>query len=266
MIKNYTKILVAIALHKFATEASNQKLEEKIEVLEKAINDSIYETGKAVLERQSHIHLALSGGMDSSTILLTMLDYGFPVVTHTIAGSEDHPDICYSKMLTKKLGVEHRHYIISPTTKNLSVSTYLLLFDAVKKFTRTLVCGDCIDEQLGGYYPHQNPTQLPIYDVNKPLEENRLKALQYFMDRLVENHLIIQEECSDECNITIYLPYGHRNVFNASSKFLVNELLDDNNRKIPMRIISELKGLPTKLIERRKLGLVQAMDNIKYNF
>jgi len=259
MIINDISIINATVDHRFCRK-SNKTYIEKLDVLEQAIDNSIYRIGVEILKRQPKIHLALSGGIDSSTMLLTMLQYDFPVTAHTIGGYVDHPDIYYSNILTHRLGVEHKTYIIDPMRTAQTISKYQLLFDAVKDSTKTLVCGDCIDEQLGGYYPHQNPVNLPVYNPTKNIEENRFLALWYFMDRLTEDHLVDQHRCSNESGIKIYLPYGHRKIFYASSLFTVNELLDDNYRKKPMRDIAAKKGVPIELIERRKLGLVQAMD------
>jgi asparagine synthetase B (glutamine-hydrolysing) len=261
MIKYFESISLAISQHEFAQDSGSMAFIDKVDKLENAINTSIHEIGMEILKEQYEIHVALSGGMDSSTMLITMLYHGFPVIAHTIAGYEDHPDMYYAKLLTKKLDVEHKTYVIRPTSKSLKTSKYMILFDAVKNLTKTLVCGDCIDEQLGGYYPHQNPVKLPIYDSTKTMEENRLNALEYFMGRLMKDHLIIQNRCSNQCGIDIYLPYGNPNIFHASSLFSLNELLDDNNRKKPMLDIALKKGVPVELIERRKLGLVQAMDD-----
>jgi asparagine synthetase B (glutamine-hydrolysing) len=264
MINNRNEIYKSIVQYDFFQDTNENTFIEKVDELEKAINNSINNIGKEIMQKQKEVHMALSGGVDSSTILMTLIQHNFPVVTHTIAINGDHPDMYYAKKLSKKLGVKHHSYVIKPTQKNMNVSKYFLLYNAVKENTKNIICGDCIDEELGGYYPHQNPTpqKFPLYDATKTKKENQIGALEYFMHRLIFDHLFEQNSCSDSCSIEVFLPYADKNVFKAASRFNLNELLDDVDRKKPMLEIGLRKGLPLEILQRRKYGLISAMDDI----
>jgi len=137
---------------------------------------------------------------------------------------------------------------------------YYELLNAIKPATSNLVCGDCIDELLGGYYPHRDPRNLPVYDKTKAIEENRETALRYFMKVLIPNHLRILNAFSEHFGINVWLPYGDKKVMNAAEKFSVNELVDNKNRKKPLSAVARIKSIPESIINRRKYGLVSAID------
>ena len=41
---------------------------------------------------------------------------------------------------------------------------------------------------------------------------------------------------------------------------LIDELIDDENRKKPVSAVARIKGIPESIINRRKYGLVSALD------
>lgn len=259
MIHDFEEISNNIAEHVFARDSYEGFLKYRIDALESAVKASLNAVCEDILAKQSKVHIALSGGVDSSTLLFLMLREGFPVVAHTIASSEIHPDMHYATLLTKELGIGHERHIFK---SNKDVSKYYLLFDSMARSTKRIVCGDCIDELLGGYYAHRDPTKLCIYDDSIPLVENRLLALEYYMSRLFEDHLMEQNIASERCGVEVYLPYAAKGVFENASKFAVEELVDDCDRKKPLLAIALKNGVPYNVVHRRKFGLVQIMDDI----
>ena len=59
--------------HKFLN-LNGEPLEKRISDLNSAIDDSIYGVGESILREQDRIHLAYSGGVDSTIVLTTFLD------------------------------------------------------------------------------------------------------------------------------------------------------------------------------------------------
>ncbi len=283
MIIDKESLYERIKNHKFFN-LNVESLEKRITDLNSAIDYSIYMVGNSILKKQDRVHLAYSGGIDSTIILTTLLNYGFPVTIHTIASEETHPDMINAKefaseLINKGKDVSHKRYLIKESSKNIEKANKILekkfkkginksenyyeLLNVIKPAPSNLVCGDCIDELLGGYYSHRDPKNLPVYDKTKTLEENRETALKYFMNGLIPNHLRILDAFSEHFEINVWLPYGDEKVMKVAEKFSVNELLDDENRKKPISAVARIKKIPESIINRRKYGLVSALDKIK---
>ncbi len=281
MIINKEKLYEGIKNHRFSN-LSGESLDKRINNLNSTIDDSIYNMGNSILREQDRIHLAYSGGIDSTIVLKTLLDYKFPVTIHTIAGEETYPDMVNAKRFALELinsgkDISHKKYLIKESPESIEKTNQILeakfgegkrnksdnyyeLLNAVKPTTPNLVCGDCIDELLGGYYPHRDPSNLPVYDKTKTLEENREVALKYFMGRLIPDHLRILDAFSEHFGIDVWLPYGDEKVMKATENFSINELIDNENRKKPVLAVARIKNIPESIINRRKYGLVSALE------
>ena len=280
MIIDKEKLYERIKNHKFFN-LNGESLEKRISDLNSAINDSVYEIGNSILKKQDRIHLAYSGGVDSTILLTTFLEQGFPVTAHTIANKKTHPDMSCANRFSLELincgkNVLHKKYLIKESLEKIKKANKILeaefgergdksenyyeLFNTIKSETSTLVCGDCIDELFGGYYPHQNPINLPEYDETKTLDKNREVALKYFMASLISNHLKISNVVSTHFGINILLPYGDEKVMKVAENFSVDELIDNENRKKPVSAVARIKNIPESIITRRKYGLVSALD------
>ena len=181
------------------------------------------------------------------------------------------------ELTNKGKNILHKNYLIKESLKNIEKANQILmtefgeegrnksenyyeLLDAIKSKTPNLVCCDCIDELLGGYYAHRDPSNLPTYDETKTLEENREAALKYFMNGLIPNHLKILNVLGKHFGINIWLPYGDEKVMKEAENFSVDELVDDENRKKPVSAVARIKNIPESIINRRKYGLVSALD------
>lgn len=254
---------------------SRDNYEDKVNSLEKAIDNSI----KKILKENSEIHLAYSGGIDSSLILIKILKQhpNLSLFAHTI-GSENEPDILHSQKSVQKLKKEYQNLKHVLHIKNISdedinksnevlglnqdfPDNYYMLMKAIAPHTKKIVCCDCIDELLAGYYAHRNPKEYFInYNSKKNLKENRIEALNYFMSRLIPDHLSILNTFSSYFNIKVFLPYGDEEVINCCSKFNINELVDDVNRKKPLYKIGKRNNTNREILERRKYGLVSAFN------
>ncbi|MBU4308505.1 MAG: hypothetical protein KJ566_01800, partial [Nanoarchaeota archaeon] len=172
MIIDGEEIYERIKNYKFFN-LNNEPLEKRVSNLNFAINDSIYKIGNFILKEQDRIHLAYSGGVDSTIVLTTLINQGFPVTAHTIANKETHPDMAYASKFALDLANEgkdilHKKYLIKESQENIEKANQILkaefdkeetnksenyyeLFNAIKFAPPNLVCCDCIDELLGGY-------------------------------------------------------------------------------------------------------------------
>lgn len=281
MIIDKDNLYERIRNHRFFN-LKEESLEKRVNDLNSAIDNSIYEIGNSILREQNRIHLAYSGGVDSTIVFTTLINQGFPVTIHTIANEETHPDMTYaiefaSEFINSGKNILHKKYLIKKSRENIEKANQILetefgeegrnksenyyeLLDVIKSETSNLVCCDCIDELLGGYYAHRDPSNLPAYDETKTLEENRESALEYFMNGLITNHLRILDVFSKHFEIGIWLPYGDEKVMKAAENFSVDELVDDKNRKKPVSAVARIKKIPESIINRRKYGLVSALD------
>ncbi len=239
---------------------------QKIGFLECAIDNSI----KSILENKSDIHLALSGGVDSSLILVKFLKYAdsrIPIVVHTIGSRKDHPDVEYSERLVTSLkknypNLSHNLEIMNISKDDLKnsneilkitqhfPSNYYMLMKAISLKTNKIVCGDCIDELMGGYYSHTDPKKF----------KTRKEAFEYFMSRLIPDHLSILDKISTNFNIEVILPYGSKEVMESANIFNTGELINHKNRKKPIYDLARKNDLPKAILNRRKYGLVSALD------
>lgn len=242
---------------------------EKLELFESAIDKAVKQSGKEILEKQDKIHMGYSGGVDSSLMLLKLLRCDFPVVAHTMASNENHPDLVYAADFISFLAengkdIEHKKHLVAATADDLEnyklavnqpsakrVDEYFMLFKNVRPYAGYMVQCDCIDELMGGYYAHQ-----------KAEGEERLKSLEEFMSKLIPDHLQIAEQTSNHFGIDVYVPYGDKEVMEAAALFTIPELVDNERRKKPVYDLAKRNGVPKAIIERRKYGLVSALENI----
>ena len=242
-------------LTEFTWKGSPTPFEERVTLLDQAVDEAVSQVWRDLPEK--HLHLALSGGVDSCTLLLKALPHG-PVTTHTLGVGETHPDILYARLILTHLeGVRCLEHLDPVSPRDVQVSNsilgttaqkpdmYLLLMEAIRPYTKDVVCGDLIDELLGGYYQHQQGT---------------LEVFQGLFDNLVPNHLEPLDQISTALGIRVHLPYGRLGVLQACSLFSPEELAGPGFRKKPLSEVAFRCGVPSDIILRRKRGLVSAKD------
>jgi asparagine synthetase B (glutamine-hydrolysing) len=302
MIYDKEAIYERIRNYKFNLKSYWSNYQEGLNELEKAVSESIsIGTCLPITEelaqhsKTPEFHIALSGGIDSSTALMKILQTApnhSKIVAHTIATREDHPDVIYSKELAEKVKKSYKNFnhdvhilkveaddikdvqkVFGIQDPSQHITTYMLVKTLSKHANKIILC-DTIDEQLCGYYPHSHPWRMSkkwgdfykyhcsedLFEEGLTMDENRIKIAQYFMSRLIPDHLDVIEAVTDRFGVKAFLPYTDKRVMNATNKFSVNERVDENHRKIPMCQISQKSGVPSSIIERRKFGLCSALD------
>lgn len=276
MIEGKQALFQRIRAYNFCLAAS-ALFADKVRLLDAAISQAVSAIGVA---QSSRVHLAYSGGVDSSVVLLRLLQGEHPVTAHTMGVKANHPDVVYATAFIKRLkeqglAIEHVVHIVTPSEQDTQESNrllgarhrtpdnYYMLMKVLKPHTTEVVCCDCIDELLGGYHMHRDPRGFfPHYDAEVSDRDNRIKALEHYMAALIPDHLSILDKFSAHFGVTVHLPYGDTAVMEAANAFGVSELVDAEGRKKPIYAIAEALNVPSDILARRKYGLVSAFHDV----
>ena len=196
--------------------------------------------------------LSFSGGIDSSLILYYMAGLYDHVEAYTIASSEEHPDVKYSKMMAQQFNnVVHRIYI--PTKAEIEAEKQTdddfpgdlavrLYYKFIANYINEIIACDTIDEFMCGYYAHQ---------------ENPSEAIYYkYIRELQELHLIPLNKNSGK--VKVYLPYADQRLIYLLSQIPLSEKVDKDRRKKIMQILAQDK-VPQEIIMRHKYGFCDAL-------
>jgi len=207
----------------------------KLVLLDNAINQTL---GGYVSDP---VHLALSGGVDSSLLLAILAGrLGRSVVAHTIGTSVNHPDVTHVRVLSHAFPrVEYRYHIIRPC----ECDAYIALYAALSGETKAIVSGDVIDELAGGYSAHQTA-------------EDKQTELYEQIRWVRSRHLDPMQDASNQHGIAVFLPYAAEAVFTTMAAFRVDELVTGDYRKKPIYDLAVKYGIPQAILARRKIGLV----------
>lgn len=252
------------------TEKGGWSLEE----LKQNLNNVFCEYGKIALTKNNgKIFTTLSGGLDS-TLSLAFLRKNFPaneIITFSMGGSTNHPDILHARLAAKKFGSNHNEFIpgaddiceaiaeykekfqendLGKVTKTGNTDTYLLCKYISRFHPNILVVHDGIDELMGGYWDHRK---------NVPKTEKE-KIFTYYWERLVPDHLEpLTREC-DSFNIDLLFPYLDSKIIKAVSCIPLEDRTSKETSKKPLREIAQELGVPKEIIERPKRGRVGMLD------
>lgn len=207
MIVGKDDLFERINNHSFEKQ-SNLSYTEKLKLFEKSIDNSIKNILKEILKDKEEIHLAYSGGIDSSLLLVKILKNvkDIPVIAHTVGSNYYSADFYYSKFFADKLKKNypnlqheiHHTLIVNEEdvkiykeifkTEDYSVDGYYFVPKTISQYTNKLISGECIDELLGGYGPERISkddedykkvmSQLPIYiEIDGDKDEIELKDI-----------------------------------------------------------------------------------------
>ncbi len=247
-----------------------------LEKLENCLYDVFKEYGEKSLEENNEkIFMSLSGGLDS-TLCLAFLRKIFPekeIVTFTIGGSEQHPDVVHSRIASEKFKTEHNELIPTAQEINDTLMEYkekfgdelkeatetgdfdtFLLYKYISKFKpKVLLSHDGIDELMGGYPEHR------WNDNTKAKEE----AFKKYWEKLVPEHLDPLVKTGKIFDIDILYPYIDDAVIEIVSKIPLDLRTTKEVSKKPLKDIAKNLGVPNEIIERKKEGRVGALYHFK---
>ena len=216
--------------------------------LEEKIRDSInlaVEKLTSLDTANTTIGLALSGGLDSSILATILHQLKVPFQAITIANNPNHPDIVHAQILAEQLGFPHKIVIIQTAdTKD----TYWHLFNTfILEGINKVVCGDAIDEILGGYYTH-----------NESLQDGSFsKCFQQHWQDLGPKHLDPLNAHAKKHGISVALPY--LNLIEYLSKVPLNQRVYRLERKVLLLELGHRLNLPLPILKRKKMGLCSAL-------
>ncbi|MFH1657052.1 MAG: asparagine synthase-related protein [bacterium] len=246
-----------------------EKRKWSVEELKQNLNNVFQEYGKIALEKNNgKIFTTLSGGLDS-TLGLAFLRKNFPeneIVTFSMGGNTNHPDILHARIAAEKFGSKHNEFIPNENeiqealaeykekfqedeleaTKTGDVDVYLL-YKYISKFKpNILLVHDGIDELMGGYWNHRK-------DVTKKEKE---KIFTDYWKALVPNQLEPLTKTSDNFNINLLFPYLDQRIIEAVSCIPLEDRTSKEISKKPLKEIAKELGVPKEIIERPKRGQV----------
>lgn len=220
------------------------------------------------------IYTTLSGGIDSTlslALLRKSLGPGVKIVTFTMGGDANHPDIKYARLASKKYNTEHHEFI--PTADDIQSSLgdfktdrpdedlkkavkkgdfdVFLLYKYISSFKpKTVIVHDGIDEQMGGYWAHQK-------DISK---EERKEIFRDLWQRLELEHLESLIKSSQRFSVHLLLPYLDEKLVNFIAKIPVEDRASNNIGKKPLKRIASRLGVPAGIIYRPKRGAIGMLE------
>ncbi|MBT5338601.1 hypothetical protein HN858_04595 [Candidatus Falkowbacteria bacterium] len=211
--------------------------------LERKIQKALIKASLAM--KDNPIGLALSGGLDSSILATVLHQLELPFQAITIADDSNHPDVVHAKVLARQLGFSHTVIILQKTN---DYDNYWYLFNAFRQTgLHHVVCGDTIDELLGGYYAH-----------TQSLSDGTIKdCFQTIWKNLFTNHLSPLDKYSKEHGISVALPFLE--LLDFLITIPINQRVYHSKRKVILLELGYRITLPKVILQRKKLGLCSAI-------
>ncbi|MEI6850800.1 MAG: asparagine synthase-related protein [Candidatus Saccharibacteria bacterium] len=252
----------------------NENSEWLLESLESTINYAFLRYGHAsLLVNDGKIYTTLSGGLDS-TLAIAFLRNNFPtdeIITFTMGGSVDHPDVIHARLAAEKFNTTHHEYIPDDKDINDTLVEYKELYPSksledmsksgdtdvylhnkyISRFQpKVLLANDGIDELIGGYWDHRRDCDL----------SERRTIYTDFWNQLIPKHLEPLIATSDKFGIDLLFPYLDPLVIADISRIPLLNRSTTRESKIPLRTIARRLGVPEEIITRPKRGQVGMLD------
>ena len=245
-----------------------------LDELEVLLDDSFKKAGqKALKDNKGVIYTTLSGGLDS-TLSLVFLRKNFEnakIVTFTMGGDEEHPDIKYGHLAAKTFKTEHHEFIPTPNeihagledfkrdrpSEDLEKAVFVgdfdgyLLYKYISRFRpKTVIVHDGIDEQMGGYWAHRKKMSKTERKEQFRILWKELKFEQ--LDQLIKT--------SQEFGIHLLFPYLDEELVGFIAKIPVGGRVKGEIGKIPLRKIAARLEVPQEIIDRPKRGAIGMLE------
>jgi len=218
--------------------------------------DGLQELLLIAIDEIKVMHLAYSGGIDSTIMLAEMTKvFGSEkffgdqkkgkIHTYTLSSREDHPDMIFARQGAELYGSIHHEFIVKPEAPlegdNPGDNIVRQFFNEISEHTSEIICGDGIDEYMCGYYDHMAD---PDY------------YYSYYLSRLNSGHLVPLDEASGE--VFVYLPYLEPHIVSLMLNIDLEYKVSSKERKKLMVLWAKKLNIPDKFISRNKYGFVDA--------
>jgi asparagine synthase (glutamine-hydrolysing) len=251
------------------------------EELRQTFEDVFKEYGlEALAKNNGKIFTTLSGGLDSS-LALALLRKNFPndeIVTFSMGGSTEHPDILHAHLAAQKFGSNHNEFIPTADETQEALAEYkekfqadlngatetgdfdvYLLYKYISRFhPDTLLVHDGIDELMGGYWNHRK--EVAEEGGEKITEEERRKIFEGYWKDLIPKHLNPLIGTSSNFDINLLFPYLDPKIIEVASHIPLNDRTSVETSKKPTRKLAEELGVPKEILERQKRGQIGMLD------
>jgi asparagine synthase (glutamine-hydrolysing) len=228
---------------------------------------------EALAKNNGKIFTTLSGGLDSS-LALALLRENFPtdeIVTFSMGGSTEHPDVLHARLAAEKFGSNHHEFIPTPDEIQEALAEYkkeneksdlemaaktgdadvYLLYKYMSRFNpNTLLVHDGIDELMGGYWNHRK----------EATEEEKREVFAGYWKVLVPDHLNPLIGTSSNFDINLLFPYLDPKIIEIASHIPLSERTSVETSKKPTRELARELGVPKEILERPKRGQVGMLD------
>ena len=248
---------------------SNENPNWDINILEEKLLEAV----KNCLPQKRPVSISLSGGVDSSLMTAMVRKIIGPkreIHTFTIARNEEHPDILYARIASKKFHTKHHEYFPGLQTIAWAIEQVraikrgkeiqkgndaVFLFHAyISGYTKEIITCDGIDEIMGGYWDHCDP--------DNNFRGNQKAAFKYHWQKLKPHHLENLEIISNLCRVEVKLSYLQEDFVKYAITIPLKDRTDIDESKKPLRVLARKYGIPKEIIERKKLGFCDALDEI----
>ena len=227
----------------------------------------LYGVVSELVERLDDPLLLLSGGVDSAVLAKIMSEMtGGGVTCLTIGESWSHPDMVAAKSLFQDLDFIHIKYVplkedIARAEKTLADSgtevcpgdaaVFLALEKAASHGYTSLIAGDGIDEQVGGYWWHANP------------ERSLNEVFSYFWKALDSGHLGPMARSAELVGVTVHWPYMDERIIEYISRIPLEDRIRFKIQKYWWKEFAKYLGVPAEIADRPKQGFVHALVDSK---
>lgn len=202
------------------------------------------------------IAVAFSGGLDCGIVAAIAKEYASSVKLYT-AGVEDAYDVRESEGLSKILGLEWEHILVSEsdleeniremievtgTADPVTLSFEIPLFYVSKHVKeRFIIGGQGADELFAGYSKYIGLTEDEFRDLRDA-----------DMARLFGQTLAHESAVAKHFDKTVYYPYLDRRVMDVVSKLDMKDLVPGEMRKENLRKVAEMIGQPEVAAKKKK--------------
>lgn len=271
ILDNYDQLFERIAKTDILPKTENEWSPDD---LKQTMDQVFSKYGQAALEvNDGKIFTTLSGGLDS-TLALALLRRNFPeseIITMTMGGTKDHPDIQHARLAAERFSTTHHEFIPSAieiaeaieeyrakfpeidlrtAVKTGDFDIYLLYKHISRLNPEVILVHDGIDELMGGYWDHRKDN----------LPNERAAIYTSFWDRLIPEHLLPLTTTSSEFNISLLFPYIDAQIIKTISDIPLNDRSTIAESKKPLRVLALELGVPQKILTRSKRGQVGMLD------